>query len=55
MVKTHFREAENVQSKRFKKDRDLIGDRVDQLERENEMALKEKEIIGIGFKSDNNV
>ena len=37
----------------FEKDRDLIGDRVDQLERENEMALKEKEIIGMGFKFDN--
>ena len=44
-----LKEAEEVQSKRHKKDRDLIGDRVDQLERENEMAQKEKEIIGNGF------
>ena len=44
-----LKEAEEVQSKRHKKDRDLIGDRVDQLERENEMVLKEKEIIGNGF------
>ena len=45
-----LKEAEEVQSKRHKKDQDLIGDRVDQLERENEMAQKEKEIIGTGFK-----
>ena len=32
-----------------KKDQDLIGDRVNQLERENEMAQKEKEIIGTGL------
>ena len=44
-----LKEAEEVQSKRHKKDRDLIGDRVDQLERENEMVLKEKEIIGNSF------
>ena len=43
-----LKEAEEVQSKRHKKDQDLIGDRVDQLERENEMAQKEKEIIGTG-------
>ena len=45
-----LKEAEEVQSKRHKKDQDLIGDRVDQLERENEMAQKEKEIIGTDFK-----
>merc|ERR1711917_124307 len=44
-----LKEAEEVQSKRHKKDQDLIGDRVDQLERENEMAQKEKEIIGTGL------
>ena len=44
-----LKEAEEVQSKRHKKDQDLIGDRVDQLERENEMAQKEKEIIGTDF------
>ena len=44
-----LKESEEVQSKRHKKDQDLIGDRVDQLERENEMAQKEKEIIGTGW------